>query len=114
VVENEAKVNGISNMGFGDSSPEKAGVGGSIPSLATMFSTTYRHSIRQFIPKTMARRFGRTSLADANTARLPLLFGPLYRFSTPMICPSVFISKLLFLLQLTAGARNRKLIRQLF
>jgi hypothetical protein len=28
--------------------PEKAGVGGSIPSLATMFSTTYRHSIRQF------------------------------------------------------------------
>jgi hypothetical protein len=29
-------------------SPEKAGVGGSIPSLATMFSTTYRHPYRQF------------------------------------------------------------------
>jgi hypothetical protein len=28
--------------------PEKAGVGRSIPSLATMFSMTYRHSIRQF------------------------------------------------------------------
>ena len=30
-------------------SPEKAGVGGSIPSLATMFSTTYSH-LRQFVP----------------------------------------------------------------
>ena len=29
-------------------SPEKAGVGGSIPSLATMFSITYRHSIPGF------------------------------------------------------------------
>ena len=31
-----------------DSSPEKAGVGGSIPSLATLFSDTYRHSISGF------------------------------------------------------------------
>src|SRR6516225_4566553 len=31
-----------------DCSPEKAGVGGSIPSLATMFSITYRPSPRQF------------------------------------------------------------------
>ena len=31
-----------------DSSPEKAGVGGSIPSLATMFSVTYRHLNSQF------------------------------------------------------------------
>jgi len=30
------------------SSPEKAGVGGSIPSLATLFSTAYRHSIPGF------------------------------------------------------------------
>jgi hypothetical protein len=30
-------------MGFAESSPEKAGVGGSIPSLATMFSYTYNH-----------------------------------------------------------------------
>jgi len=29
-------------------SPEKAGVGGSIPSLATIFSITYRHSKNQF------------------------------------------------------------------
>jgi hypothetical protein len=29
-------------------SPEKAGVGGSIPSLATTFSITYSHSNRQF------------------------------------------------------------------
>jgi hypothetical protein len=31
-----------------ESSPEKAGVGGSIPSLATMFSITYGPSDRQF------------------------------------------------------------------
>jgi hypothetical protein len=40
------------------SSPEKAGVGGSIPSLATTFSTAYKPSLRHFIPfhsKTMAR-----------------------------------------------------------
>jgi hypothetical protein len=29
-------------------SPEKAGVGGSIPSLATMFSITYKHSETSF------------------------------------------------------------------
>jgi len=29
-------------------SPEKAGVGGSIPSLATKFSTTYKHPKTQF------------------------------------------------------------------
>src|SRR5215475_7789507 len=32
----------------GDLSPEKAGVGGSIPSLATIFSTTYKPSKLQF------------------------------------------------------------------
>src|ERR1035441_10474608 len=32
---------------FVDRSPEKAGVGGSIPSLATMFSATYRSSKTQ-------------------------------------------------------------------
>ncbi len=32
----------------GDYSPEKAGVGGSIPSLATMFSTIYKASLRRF------------------------------------------------------------------
>jgi hypothetical protein len=31
-------------------SSEKAGVGGSIPSLATIFSTTYKHKKRNFIP----------------------------------------------------------------
>ena len=36
------KDNRISQMRMADSSPEKAGVGGSIPSLATMFSITYR------------------------------------------------------------------------
>jgi hypothetical protein len=32
---------------LGERSPEKAGVGGSIPSLATMFSVTYRPSKNQ-------------------------------------------------------------------
>jgi hypothetical protein len=36
----EAKPLRINNIVSGESSPEKAGVGGSIPSLATMFSTT--------------------------------------------------------------------------
>ena len=36
-------VNQFSEIGFEERSPEKAGVGGSIPSLATMFSSTYRH-----------------------------------------------------------------------
>jgi hypothetical protein len=31
-----------------DSSPEKAGVGGSIPSLATFFSTAYKAPLRHF------------------------------------------------------------------
>jgi len=33
-----AKVNGINQMRMADLSPEKAGVGGSIPSLATIFN----------------------------------------------------------------------------
>jgi hypothetical protein len=33
------KSGGISNLVLSESSPEKAGVGGSIPSLATTFST---------------------------------------------------------------------------
>jgi hypothetical protein len=37
----------INNMATDDISPEKAGVGGSTPSLATIFSTTYKPSISQ-------------------------------------------------------------------
>jgi hypothetical protein len=35
-------------IALNESSPEKAGVGGSIPSLATTFSNTYRHRIPGF------------------------------------------------------------------
>ena len=35
---------GVNDLKVGDISPEKAGVGGSIPSLATMFSIVYRPS----------------------------------------------------------------------
>jgi hypothetical protein len=45
-----AKDNQISEMWMADSSPEKAGVGGSIPSLATMESTTYRCQNSEFGP----------------------------------------------------------------
>jgi len=34
---NVMKASGFSGLGMADYSPEKAGVGGSIPSLATMF-----------------------------------------------------------------------------
>ena len=37
------KDNRINQMTMADSSPEKAGVGGSIPSLATTFSIAYSH-----------------------------------------------------------------------
>ncbi len=38
------KANRINDMAVGDLRPEKAGVGGSIPSLATTFSITQRWS----------------------------------------------------------------------
>jgi hypothetical protein len=37
-VKVESKVSRLSQLGFDESSPEKAGVGGSIPSLATTIS----------------------------------------------------------------------------
>ena len=42
-VENGVKPSGIRYLMMTDVSAEKAGVGGSIPSLATMFSTSYSH-----------------------------------------------------------------------
>ena len=41
-----AKTNRISKMRMADCSPEKAGVGGSIPSLATIRSAVYRHAVK--------------------------------------------------------------------
>jgi len=38
-----SKANGINQIGTAERHPEKAGVGGSIPSLATMFSISYSH-----------------------------------------------------------------------
>jgi hypothetical protein len=42
------KDNRISQMRMADSSPEKAGVGGSIPSLATTLSIAYKHPKTHF------------------------------------------------------------------
>jgi hypothetical protein len=47
-LENGGKVNRMSKIETVDYSPEKAGVGGSIPSLATMFSTAYKAPFRHF------------------------------------------------------------------
>jgi len=44
------KANGMNQIAMNESSPEKAGVGGSIPSLATMFSNTYRPPKRRIGP----------------------------------------------------------------
>src|SRR5258708_6792960 len=38
-----SKVNGINQIGSAERHPEKAGVGGSSPSLATTFSSSYSH-----------------------------------------------------------------------
>jgi hypothetical protein len=43
-----AKKNRINQMMLDEASPEKAGVGGSIPSLATTFSITYGHPLVRF------------------------------------------------------------------
>src|SRR5215469_17012538 len=43
-VQNGLKFLILKRLVLGDAGPEKAGVGGSIPSLATLFSTAYKHS----------------------------------------------------------------------
>ena len=43
-----SKVNGINQIGSAERRPEKAGVGGSSPSLATTFSNTYSQSKTPF------------------------------------------------------------------
>jgi len=50
VVKSREKVNGINQMRMAVSSPEKAGVGGSIPSLATMDSTIYTPLFPALVP----------------------------------------------------------------
>ena len=46
-----ALANRINELKFAERSPEKAGVGGSIPSLATLFSSTYQQpGTCRFIP----------------------------------------------------------------
>ena len=49
------KTSEIRCLALGDLGPEKAGVGGSIPSLATTFSTTYRHPKSGFGYNILAR-----------------------------------------------------------
>ena len=55
---------GMNGIALADCSPEKAGVGGSIPSLATMFSTTYKHRKPQFRSISFQFQARRTSLTE--------------------------------------------------
>ena len=57
-------MNGISWIVTVDYSPEKAGVGGSIPSLATIFSIAYKLSKLQFRSSSFQFQACRTSLMD--------------------------------------------------
>ena len=68
--------NRINQLPMADSSPEKAGVGGSIPSLATMFSTTYRPSKTQ-LHSISFQNFGLLRLASPNGARSEMVWGAL-------------------------------------
>ena len=60
----KGKVNGMCKIPMDDYSPEKAGVGGSIPSLATMFSITYKHSKTAFLFQLFQFKARRTSLTE--------------------------------------------------
>jgi hypothetical protein len=50
--------NRINRLCVGESSPEKAGVGGSIPSLATIFSITYRPTFCRSVSNCQQKSFG--------------------------------------------------------
>ena len=58
------KVNRINEMKTADRGPEKAGVGGSIPSLATTFSNTYSRSKTEFHSVSFQKLFGLSRLAS--------------------------------------------------
>ena len=63
----------ISKMALDGASSEKAGVGGSIPSLATTFSTAYRHAKTRFHSDSF-QNFGPQRYASRNE-RVGLVFG---------------------------------------
>ena len=51
-------------IGMAERSPEKAGVGGSIPSLATFFSIAYKHSNLAVLFQLFQLQARRTSLME--------------------------------------------------
>jgi len=54
----------LNHLALSVSSPEKAGVGGSIPSLATFFSITYKHSNLTVLFQLFQLQARRTSLME--------------------------------------------------
>jgi hypothetical protein len=85
--ENGWKFRGVKKISAGEASPEKAGVGGSIPSLATMFSMTYSHSKMWFHSVSFQKfRSTETRLTDETRTEF-------YRLSVPpffreRLCPA--------------------------
>ena len=54
----------LSTLSMDEHGPEKAGVGGSIPSLATIFSITYKHSNPEFRSNSFQFQARRTSIME--------------------------------------------------
>ena len=67
----------------GERSPEKAGVGGSIPSLATTFSTIYRHSKTQFHSISFQNNLVRRDLPSLEWATWSTVLGRATLWSCP-------------------------------
>jgi hypothetical protein len=76
------RMNRINQLRMADSSPEKAGVGGSIPSLATMFSNPYGPPFRSFIPKPRRTGCVSTRVNCARKVRSWLSIPPIRRSSS--------------------------------
>ena len=81
--------NQINEMRIEDDSPEKAGVGGSIPSLATMFSKAYSHPKPSFIPF-HSKNFGLSRLPGyVWPARLVYACRPSFRCARKNTLPAI-------------------------
>jgi len=79
------KAKWFNKMRAADRCPEKAGVGGSIPSLATTFSSTYRLFQTRFHSDSF-QNFGLSGLAS----EMRLVLVHIHVFSVPLQFPGLF------------------------
>ncbi len=71
-----ARTNGINQMAMADSCPEKAGVGGSIPSLATTHSPHFQILTRTDRAEQSTRLLSALDLIWTSESSLEIGFGP--------------------------------------